>query len=64
MRRPINLCASTDGEPAPLETVAGVLRGVELEPGLHTVAFTFRPWTVYLGLAGCIFGLALLAGID
>ncbi len=47
---------SVDGRPAHIQTVAGVLRGVELTVGEHSVEFVFRPWSVYVGL-----GLGMLA---
>ncbi len=40
-----------DGRKAPVETIGGLLRGVRLADGDHTVQFQFRPWPVYVGLA-------------
>lgn len=42
--------ATIDGQPAEVETVGGLLRGVRLQPGKHVVQFLFRPWPVYIGL--------------
>ncbi len=46
--------AAVDGHKVPIIKTAGLLRSVDLGPGQHTVAFRFRPWTVYagMGLAG------------
>ena len=35
----------------PIQRVEGTLRGVTLEPGLHSVEFLYSPWTVWVGLA-------------
>jgi hypothetical protein len=43
--------ARVDGQAAPLQTWSGLLRSVELGPGLHQVKISFRPASVYLGLA-------------
>lgn len=50
--------AVIDGHPAPVETIGGLLRGVQLPVGEHMVQFLFRPWPVYAGL-----GLSALAWI-
>jgi len=42
--------ATIDGQPAGVETVGGLLRGVRLPSGNHTVQFVFRPSAVYIGL--------------
>lgn len=39
-----------DGEPAEMQVVAGLLRGVQLEPGLHKIIFSFHPYSIYIGL--------------
>jgi hypothetical protein len=41
--------ATIDGDAVPIETVFGVLRGVELSAGAHDVEFEFRPTSVYAG---------------
>jgi hypothetical protein len=41
--------ATVDGSQATVETVFGILRGVELPEGGHDVEFDFRPMSVYLG---------------
>jgi hypothetical protein len=40
-----------DGESAPLELGASLLRGVALDAGVHQVVFDYRPLSLYLGLA-------------
>ena len=42
--------AWVDGRRAKIQVVAGVLRGVPLEPGLHQVVFSFQPMSVYISL--------------
>jgi hypothetical protein len=49
-----------DGQPAPMMRVNGLVRGVHLTPGAHTVTFTYRPVAFYLGAAiSAITALAL-----
>jgi uncharacterized membrane protein YfhO len=43
--------AQANGEAVPIHRVEGTLRGIYLDPGLHTVEFRYSPWTVWLGLA-------------
>jgi hypothetical protein len=47
--------ARDNGESVPILRTDGVLRGVYLDAGTHTVEFDYRPWTVWVGLAvsGC-----------
>lgn len=47
---------TVDGRPAEIEVVAGILRGVRLDGGVHSVRFDFHPGYVYSGI-----GLSLLA---
>ncbi|MFN2197852.1 MAG: YfhO family protein, partial [Anaerolineales bacterium] len=49
-----------DGQPQALETAAGTLRAVNLDPGEHEVRFVFRPRTVQFGL---IISTAALLGL-
>lgn len=42
--------ARVDGLEAPVQRVEGVLRGVWLEAGRHTIEFSYSPWTVWAGL--------------
>jgi hypothetical protein len=49
-----------DGRRSPMETVDGLLRGVELAAGLHEVRFEFRPSTVFAGLSLTLVSLAAL----
>lgn len=48
---------TVDGRPAQIETLAGLLRGVQLPSGPQTVQFSFRPLSLYIGLA--VSGLAV-----
>ncbi|MBN2502854.1 MAG: hypothetical protein JXB38_18890 [Anaerolineales bacterium] len=50
---------TVDGQKTEIVLVEDLLRGVDLEAGMHTVEFRFRPLRVYLGLASSI--LTLLA---
>ena len=43
--------ATAGGLPLPIVRVEGVLRGVSLDAGQHTVEFRYAPWTVWAGLA-------------
>jgi len=57
--------ATIDAESAPLLTVAGVLRGVHIGAGTHSVELTFHPWPVYLGAAltlATVLALAFVKG--
>ena len=55
--------ARVDGRLAPIETVAGLLRGVDLGPGAHQVVFEYRPVSVTIGALLIGLGLAGVAGI-
>jgi hypothetical protein len=52
---------TVNGAPRPMAVVDGVLRGVRLGEGAHTVVFTFRPLRVYAGAGLGGAGLLLLA---
>ncbi len=56
--------ARLDGQAAPLKTWSGLLRSVDLGPGLHQVEIEFRPASVYLGLTlwgvGCLWVIWLI----
>lgn len=43
--------ARVDGLPVPIYRADGLLRAVYLQPGTHTVEFSYAPWTVNAGLA-------------
>jgi hypothetical protein len=43
--------ARVDGNDAPIWRVEGILRGVHLGAGAHTVELHYAPWTVWVGLA-------------
>jgi hypothetical protein len=49
--------ATVDGRPAPIVEVYGVLRGVVLEAGHHTVEFQYQPAVVRTGIAVTLLGL-------
>ena len=49
-----------NGQKTAIETVAGILRGVEISEGDHQIEFLFRPMSVYIGLALLIVGAGLL----
>jgi hypothetical protein len=48
--------ATVDGKSAKIERAYGMVRGVLVEPGNHTIEMRYRPWSVYFGAA-----LSLLA---
>lgn len=52
--------ARIDGQPAPMYRADGLLRAVYLQPGAHTVEFSYAPWTVKAGLALSGLGWAAL----
>ncbi len=51
-----------DGQPAPLLRCNFIMRGVQLQPGEHTVEFRFQPPVVglYVSLAAVLIGLGLV----
>jgi hypothetical protein len=49
---------SVDGKPEPLYEAYGVVRGVVVGKGSHTVVFEFSPWSVKLGVLLSLLGLA------
>lgn len=52
--------AEVDGEPAPVLTVDGVLRGVVVPAGAHVVGFRYRPSSLLVGMLVTIVALAAL----
>ncbi len=52
---------TVNGFPAQMETPMGLLRGVRLPAGSHTVQFTFRPMLLYLGLWLSALAMVMLA---
>ncbi len=55
--------ATVDGKPAKIWEVYGVLRGIVVEPGVHSIKMAYRPVSVLVGaiLSGLGFVLALAA---
>jgi len=53
--------AWVDGDPAPIETMGGVLRCLQLEAGEHEVVFGFYPESLYLGSGLSLAAVLLLA---
>lgn len=49
--------AFVDGAPAPLLTHDGVLRAVDVPPGMHTVTLVFRPPLLWVGLSLAALGI-------
>jgi hypothetical protein len=54
--------ARVDGRKTPILEINGLLRGVSLPEGQHTVAFSFQPILLYIGLIllGCILMVAII----
>jgi membrane protein YfhO len=50
--------AYVDGRPRPIVRVDVAFRGVRVERGNHVVAFVYRPWSFYVGVAISVLGLA------
>jgi hypothetical protein len=53
--------ASVDDRPAKLWRANGVLSGVYLEPGQHTVRLDYRPATLWIGIALSALGMLTCA---
>jgi hypothetical protein len=49
-----------DGQPASIEQVAGLLRGVYLSPGEHRVLFNYQPASLYVGVFLCALAISFL----
>ena len=49
---------SIDGKSQPIYEADGVVRGVVVDKGRHTVVFEFSPWSVKLGVLLSLLGLA------
>lgn len=56
--------ALVDGQRAPIYQTNGLLRGIVVPEGKHTVEFRYRPWKVYIaGMIGIVaLAAALLVG--
>lgn len=48
-----------DGEPAKIDAVHGVFRGVSIEPGRHKVVFRYQPASFQLGVTASLVGVVL-----
>lgn len=55
--------AEIDGRPTRIVRADGSFQAVAVPPGEHTVRFTYRPASVWLGLAATALGLALAAAL-
>jgi hypothetical protein len=57
--------AALDGVRQPILRVNGIFRGVATPAGGHEIVFTYRPWSVYIGLAlSCtVLIVALVLGV-
>lgn len=55
--------ARVDGDAVAIREFAGLFRSVELAEGEHTIEFTFRPATVYAGVALSLLGLLVTASL-
>jgi len=51
---------SVDQKPAEMEAPLGLLRGVLIAPGDHSVIFSYHPWSIYIGIGCFLFGVGLL----
>ncbi len=56
--------AEVDGEPARLVPVNGILSGLEITEGRHTVTLVYRPLSFYLGAVLSLVGVVLAAGLS
>jgi len=54
--------ARDNGHPTSIARTDGILRGVYLEEGSHTVEFVYKPWTVQAGLIVSVTTALALAG--
>lgn len=54
---------AVDGQAAESLTVDGMYRGVQVPPGEHRVAWTYRPWSVLLGGAISVVAALVLAAV-
>jgi len=52
--------ARVDGHPTPIYEAYGLIRGVVVPAGTHTVEFRYRPLSVIAGAGTTLFGFALL----
>jgi hypothetical protein len=53
---------TVDGIEERILPISGLLRGVALRSGLHTIQFAFYPGSVQIGVTLCILGWVMLAG--
>jgi len=53
--------ATLDGRPVPILEVYSSLRGIVTPKGKHRIEMRYRPWSVYLGFALTLAGLAVAA---
>jgi len=54
--------ATLDGVPCEILRVNGIFRGIATPAGTHEIVYTYRPASLFIGLAVSLFGAALLLG--
>jgi hypothetical protein len=55
--------ATVDGKRAKIERAYGVVRGVVVEPGNHTIEMRYQPVSVYLGAGLSLLACAIVIGV-
>jgi uncharacterized membrane protein YfhO len=56
--------ATVDGKSAKIERAYGMVRGVLVDPGNHTIEMRYRPLSIYLGAALSLFAAGIvIAGV-
>ncbi|MGA3188013.1 MAG: YfhO family protein [Bryobacteraceae bacterium] len=52
--------ATVDGKRAKIERAYGMVRGVVVDPGDHTIEMRYRPWSVYIGAASSLLAVGIV----
>ena len=55
--------ATVDGKRAKIERAYGMVRGVVVDPGNHTIEMRYRPWSVYVGAALSLLAAGIVTGV-
>jgi hypothetical protein len=55
--------ATLDGVPCEILRTNGLFRGIATPAGSHDIEFTYRPASLFMGIAVSLFGIALTAGL-